>query len=102
MKTFKIFAAGKHDYDVCIEETDEGTLYSLYRSDAIHWTFPGELVISAKDDGNIIKLSQKMGKKIDYSTLVEIKILFNMIVNQDKNMTHQHEAIEAPENPVLV
>lgn len=102
MKEFKIFAAGKHDYTVYIEETDNGTLYSLYYSDAGHWTFPGELVISAEDNGDTIKLSQKLGKEIDYSTLVEVKILFNMITNQDKNMTPQHEAIEAPKNPILV
>lgn len=102
MKKFKIFSENKHEYDVHIEETDRGILYSLYYSDASNWTFPGELVISAEDDGSRVRLSQKLGKELDYSILIEVKILLNIIANQDKNLTPPHEAIEIPENPILV
>lgn len=102
MKKFKIFSRNRHEYDVVIEDTDSGTLYSLYRSDSLIWNFPGELIISITDNGSDVTLSQKLGKELDYSTLVELKILLNIIANEDKNLSTPYEAIEVPENPIFV
>jgi hypothetical protein len=102
MKKFKILSQNRHEYDVVIEDTDSYTLYSLYRSDSLLWTFPGELIISIEDNGSDIELSQELGKKLDYSTLVELKILLNIIANEDKNLSTPFEAIEVPENPIFV
>ena len=102
MKKFKILSQNRHEYDVVIEDTDSYTLYSLYRSDSLIWSFPGELIISIEDNGSDIELSQELGKKLDYSTLVELKILLNIIANEDKNLSTPFEAIEVPENPIFV
>jgi hypothetical protein len=102
MKKFKILSQNRHEYDVVIEDTDSYTLYSLYRSDSLLWTFPGELIISIEDNGSDIELSQELGKKLDYSTLVELKILLNIIANEEKNLSTPFEAIEVPENPIFV
>jgi hypothetical protein len=86
MKEFKIFENTKHEYDIFVEDTDNGTEYSLYYSSAGHWTYPNKLIISAVDTGNEIKLSEKMGKTIDYSDFAEISLLFNFILKYDKQM----------------
>lgn len=103
-KHFKIFAADRHEYDIFYEETDDGEKYSLFRSNSPAWTFPGELVISALDDGDSIKFSEKIGKEIDYSKLVELRILFNFI-NAGGSMLSsavKYEAFEVPENPLIL
>lgn len=86
MKEFKIFENTKHEYDIFVEDTDNGTEYSLHYSSAGHWTYPNKLIIFAIDTGNEIKLSEKMGKTIDYSDFCEISLLFNFILKYDKQM----------------
>lgn len=102
MKKFRIFEQNKHEYDVLIEESDEGTVYSLHYSDSNRWTHPNELILSAKDDRNQVKFSQKLGKELDYSSCVELKILLNIISIHDKNFTPRYEAIEFLENRFFV
>lgn len=84
MKEFKIFEEGVHEYTIFVEETDRGTEYSLHRSSASHWTNPNELIVSATDTGHKIKISEKMGKAIDYSDFGEWSLLFKFILKYDK------------------
>lgn len=86
MKEFKIFEEGTHEYTIFVEETDGGTEYSLHRSSASHWTDPDELIVSAIDNGNRIKISEKMGKAIDYSDFAEWSLLFKFILKYDKSL----------------
>jgi hypothetical protein len=101
MKTFKIFCEEKHEYDIQVDDTDNGTVYSMFRSKADTWTNPGEFIIRAKDDGDGFTFSRKLGKELDYSELIEIKILLNLIARMDLHSS-QYEAIESPENPIFV
>lgn len=86
MKEFKVFENNKHEYEIFVEDIDAGTKYSLHYSSASHWTYPNKLILSALDTGNEIKLSEKMGKEIDYNDFAEISLLFNFILKYDKQM----------------
>lgn len=101
-KTFRVFAKNKHEYDIIVEQTSRGTLYSMNYSSLSEWSFPGELIISVLDDGGDLHLSKKLGKKLDYSELVEIKILFNFITSLDRQLTEKFEVIEVPQKPLVV
>lgn len=102
MKEFKIFAENKYEYDIFIDDTDDGTKYSLYYSGSGHWTYPNELIISALDTGNGIKLSEKMGKSLDYSEFGNIALLFNFILNVDINIAPKHNVIRVDENSFTI
>ena len=102
MKEFKIFAENIHEYDIFIDDTDDGTKYSLYYSVAGHWTNPGELIISALDTGNGIKLSEKMGKSLDYGEFGNIALLFNFILNVDISMSPKYNVIRVDENSFTI
>lgn len=103
MKEFKVFENNKHEYDIFVEDTDDGTTYLLYRSSASHWTNPNELIISATDTGNEIKLSEKIGKPIDYSDFAEWSLLFNFILKYDKQMgSPNYQVIPVNENSFTI
>ena len=98
MKEFKIFAENIHEYDIFVDDADCGTAYSLHYSGATHWTNPNELIISAIDHGNGIKLSEKIGKSLDYSEFGNIALLFNFILNVDISMAPKYNVIRVDEN----
>lgn len=98
MKEFKVFSEeNKHEYDIFADDSDDGTKYSLHYSNASHWTYPGELVLECVDTGNEIKFSEKLGKKIDYSTFGEVIILMNFVRGFDKNLMFKYRAIPVGE-----
>jgi hypothetical protein len=98
MKEFKVFSEeNKHEYDIFVEDTDDGTKYSLYYSSASHWTYPGEAVLECVDTGNEIKFSEKFSKTFDYSTFGDVLILLNFIRVFDKNLMFKYRAIPADE-----
>jgi hypothetical protein len=101
MKKFKVFDEGAYDHDITVEETDEGSVYSLYYSKASHWTFPGELILSAIDNGNRIKFSKKFGSTIDYGDFAYLKILINFIAQFDKHMHCQYEVSECTDQFIV-
>lgn len=101
MLKFKIFSEQRHEYDILVEETDDGTLYSMLRSNSATWTFPGEFIVSLRDTGNGFFFSKKLTDELNYSEFIEMKILFNLVAREELRGS-QYEAIEVPENPILL
>jgi hypothetical protein len=101
MPKFKIFSEEKHEYDILVEETDDGTLYSMFRSNSAVWTIAGEFIVSIRDTGGGFTFSKKLTKELDYSEFIEMKILFNLVAREELRGS-QYEAIEVPENPILL
>jgi hypothetical protein len=91
MKTYEIFNSEKlHDFTVTADETSEGTEYRMKRSDASHWSTPGELILICVDNGSDIVFSNKVGRKTsltwDYAFFTEMRIFLNVISEHDKNI----------------
>lgn len=79
---------GRHEYDIIIENTEEGTKYTLRRSYAEHWTesFRGVVVCAIFDNGDGIKLSKHIkNKELDYSLTSELFILLTFINSHNSN-----------------
>jgi hypothetical protein len=102
VKTFRVFAQNKHEYDITVEETERGVLYSLAYSNLPEWSFPGDLIFSILDDGGDLHISKKLGKKIDYAEMIELKMLFNFIASKDGKLAEKYEAIEVPQKPLVL
>jgi hypothetical protein len=102
VKTFRVFAQNKHEYDIIIEEDEQGNTYSLYYSNLPEWSLPGKLIFSIVDDGADLHISRKIGKNLDYAKMVELKILFNFIASRGMKSNDQYEVIEIPPKPLIV
>ena len=84
MRKFRIFdSENSYEYDVHVSETDQGTKYELFRSQNDIWTSPGESILSVVDDGNGIKFSKKIGKRLEYDFMVEVRLLLSVIAHID-------------------
>lgn len=53
--------------------------YTLYYSEAEHWTYKGKEILSAEDTGDGIEWSTKLPKDMDYSTFEHVWILMGFI-----------------------
>lgn len=102
IKRFKLFNGDSYEYEILLEETEKGTLYSLHFSSSRKWTFPGDKILSILDTGNGWKLSQKIGKEMDYSFATELKILLNFAIRRDRLASEEYQVIELPEKPFCV
>lgn len=95
MKEYKIFTKDRHEYTVVVKELDAGTKYTIKFSENASWTFPGKECISMIDDGNgNFIFSEKLGKIIDYSLFIELKLLFNVACLDQKNLSESYYAID--------
>ena len=65
-----------------IEENDT---FTLYYSNAEHWTYPNNEIIQATEYGNGIKFSTKTPKDMDYSTFEHLHILMMFIRKNLRN-----------------
>jgi hypothetical protein len=101
MKKFKIFSGEKHEYDILVEETDDGTLYSMFRSSSNVWTTPGEFIVSVRDTADGFIFSKELTNELDYSEFIELKILFNLVAHAELRGS-TYEAFEVPENPLIL
>ncbi len=90
MKYAVITTKGSHDYDIEFIETEQSKSYSIYYSNAEHWTFPGEHLITITDDGNDMHLNPKLKKTIDYGKFVELSILIDFIRKHDSHLTEEY------------
>lgn len=64
--------------------------YKLYYSHAEHWTYKGEKILSAEDDGNGIEWKMELPQNMDYSTFEHVWILMGFIrvgLNNDEFIT---------------
>ena len=83
MKYAVISNSGTHDYNIEFIETEHSKSYSMYYSDAEHWTVPGEHILTITDDGNDMHINPKLKKTIDYAKFTELTILMNFIKKLD-------------------
>ena len=86
----------RHDYDVTVELTDDGTLYTMYRSKNNYWdeSVRGEKVMSILDDGDGITISPKVGKNLDYAETAELFALLSFINSQEEYGLYRGEILE--------
>lgn len=89
IKTFQIVddmgeEGYSHDYDVTVEDTDEGTLYTMYRSKNHFWNEDarGEKVMSVLDNGDGYTFSPRVGKELDYAEGSELYAILAFINSQ--------------------
>jgi hypothetical protein len=90
MKTTKhaIIAEGKHEYDITVHQTEEGTSYEMRYSDSSIWTSHtrGEHILSATDHGNGIKFTEKIRRSMDYDVFTELKVFMDFVFQYDGNI----------------
>lgn len=69
----------EYEYDIIVEETDNGLLTTLFRSNSSIWSdsVKGNEVISILNNGNGVKFTNKLNKKLDYHELYELRLLLN-------------------------
>lgn len=80
MRKFRIFdSENSYEYDVTVTEVDSGTKYELFRSTNSVWTESGESILSVVDDGNRIKFSEKLGKRLEYNFMVELRLILSVM-----------------------
>jgi len=84
---YAILSDGNHEYDITVIKTENSTSYEMRYSKGEQWTSHtrGEHILSATDDGNGIKFTDKFKKNMDYDKFVELKIFLDFIYSQDKN-----------------
>lgn len=91
-KTYMVFDPnGVHDYNIVVDNNDKGDRFRLYASQGGHWTeqHRGSLILTLVDDGNGVSFDRPL-KKVDYSSLFELKILLNFRDQTDTNeLSHQ-------------
>lgn len=86
MRKFNIFdEEGSYEYDVTMTEEKEGKTYRIFQSSNRVWQSPGKLVMTCVDNGDELKFGEKIGKKIDYSQMVELRILLSVIAYVDQD-----------------
>ena len=97
MTTYNIYCKDENSFEYVFSACTglKGVRYQLQRSDASHWTNPGELVLSALDNGNGIKFSEKLGKSLDYAQIAELTIFLNLVRLHDEGLMGEHYVIDA-------
>ena len=76
---------GRHEYDIHVEETNNGIKYSLIRSQAGHWSdsAKSKTVVAILDNGDELVLSKHIKQRIGYDVAAELFILMSFINKQD-------------------
>ena len=101
MKEYKIFEEGVHEYDLFVSEKNGDTTYTLCRSSNPAWTNPGEVIITATEDGNGFTFNRKIGKKIDYSVFSHLRILLGAITSIDTNIMGECTILDTEDSSSL-
>jgi len=86
-KTYMVFdQENLHEYNIVVEDTDEGTKLSLFLSDGEQWNSDarGQLELSMVDNGNGVKFSKKL-KNLDYSDVIYVRLLLGLEQHLDGN-----------------
>ena len=96
MKTYAIYNNddSECEYTFTHEKKDDESIYKLYRSNSKQWTSPGEELLSACDNGDGIVLSEKIEKKIDYSSFGELRLFFSLINCIDGNLSSNYHYVD--------
>lgn len=79
------------EYIITEDDTDNGTLYQLWRSMSSTWSedTKGELLVSIENDGNgyNFKFKPREKKRIDYDEIEWLYVLINHVRKEDPSMT---------------
>jgi len=88
------------EYVLTVDTVQNNMVISLYASNSIIWTEStrGEFRNSLTDDGNQV-IFKEMKRKLDYSALVELRILVNFNTYMDK---HLHDPYRIVEDKTLI
>jgi hypothetical protein len=97
MKTIRIYDKQTKvwEYTLTSEEVKKGTRYVLSYSEAEHWTYPGEEILSVIDTGNDFKFEKAIGKTLQSDELVELQLLLTLIRLIDSNLSPMYEFVNA-------
>ena len=77
---------GKHEYDIIVDETDKGSLFSIYLSNGSQWNehAKGELSMTMLDTGNGVVFTPSLSE-LDYSQLNYVRLLTGLELELDSN-----------------
>jgi hypothetical protein len=99
MKQYKIFDKDVHEYTITVDKSEKGSTYFMKRSGNSAWTEPGKEILKVHEDdraGQYV-FSRGLGKKFEYSDLVELQILLNIITLDQPNLSPEYQAIPVTE-----
>ena len=85
-----------HDYDVTVETTDDGTLYTMYYSRNHYWNedLRGEKIMSILDDGDEFIINPKFSKTMDYAEMAELFAMLSFINSQEQYGLYKGNILE--------
>lgn len=85
-----------HDYDVTVEYTDAGTVYTMYKSRNHYWdqSVRGQKCITVIDDGNGITINPRTSKSLDYAETAELFAMLSFISSQEIHGLYKGDIIE--------
>jgi len=85
-----------HDYDVTMELTDAGTVYTMYYSRNHYWDerLRGQKIMTVIDDGNGYVISPRPGKNLDYAEAAELFAMLSFISSQERLGLYKGDIIE--------
>ena len=77
---------GKHEYDIIVDETDKGSLFSIYLSNGSQWNehAKGELSMTMLNTGDGVIFSPPLNN-LDYSQLNYVRLLTGLDVELSTN-----------------
>jgi hypothetical protein len=99
MKEYKIFDKDVHEYTITVDKSEKGSTYVMKLSGNSSWTEPGKELLKVHEDefaGQYV-FSSSLGKKFEYSDLVELRILLNVITIDQSNLSPEYRAIPVTE-----
>lgn len=103
MQEYKIFTKDFHEYSVAVSETERGLKYTLRYSQNPRWTEPGKEIISVVDDIKTADFvfSKQLSNRLNCAELIELKIVLNVIAQDQTNLADQYYAIECSKTTVV-
>jgi hypothetical protein len=104
MNSFPGEENGRHEYNLCVEQTNRGTKYSLIRSQAGHWSDDarGKTVVAILDNGDGYQLSKHVSRDLQYDTAAELFILMSFINKQGFHNCYFMGTIEEVKNVIEI
>jgi hypothetical protein len=100
-RTFQIVdTAGEdgysHDYDVTVELTDAGTVYTMHYSMNHYWDEKrrGEKIMTIIDDGDGYVVNPKFNKAMDYAEMAELFAMLSFINSQERMGLYKGNILE--------
>ena len=84
-----------HEYTLKVNETDNGTIYTLYASNNGKWSenFRNTKVLRLIDNGNCVRFD-RMSLELDYSGISEMKLLLDCYSKIDTNLMEKYKVYE--------